>query len=158
MIFAWEELKAAAQDSLESARQQLMDLLCNFGGVTGKDVILVFDAYKVPGGAGSVEKYANIFVVYTQETQTADAYIEKTTFQLKGSPRVRVATSDGPEQMIALGNQALRVSAREFRREVIAAQGSIKDFLEKLARAHDTPALERAYKEAWRQKQAEKKE
>ena len=157
VIFAWEELKAAARESLEQARTQLMDILCNFGGVTGKDIILVFDAYQVPGGAGSVEKYANIFVVYTQEAQTADAYIEKTTYQAKGCPRIRVATSDGPEQMIALGNQALRVSAREFRREVIAAQGSIREFLEKNNRLHDTPALERAYKEAWRQKQAEKK-
>lgn len=158
VIFAWEELKAAAQENLENARRQLMDLLCNFSGVTGIRVILVFDAYKVPGNAGSVEKYANIFVAYTQETQTADAYIEKTTYQAQGSPRIRVATSDGPEQLIALGNKALRVSAREFRREVTAAQGSIRDFLDKHNRAPHPPALEQAYKEAWRQKHEKKKQ
>ena len=151
VIFAWDELKALAQQSLADARAQLQDILCNYSGVTGRDVILVFDAYKVPGGSGSVEKYLNIFVVYTKETQTADAYIEKTTYEVKGAVRVRVATSDGPEQMIALGNRALRVSAREFKREVIAVQGSIADFLKKNNRIHGATALETAYKQAWKQ-------
>ena len=155
IIFAWDELKALSKTSLESARQQLMDILCNYSGVTGKDVILVFDAYRVQGSAGSVEKYLNIFVVYTKEAQTADAFIEKTTYEVKGVVRVRVATSDGPEQAIVLGNQALRVSAREFEREVEAVQGSIADFLEKNNRIHHTPVLETAYKNAWRQKKQE---
>ena len=155
IIFAWEELKALAKDSLQAARQQLMDILCNYSGVTGKDVILVFDAYRVPGSAGSVEKYLNIFVCYTRETQTADAFIEKTTYEAKGAARIRVATSDGPEQTIVLGNRALRVSAREFEREVEGVQGSIALFLEKNNRLHDTPALEAAYKAAWKQKKQE---
>ncbi len=156
IIFAWDDLKALSRDSLEAARQQLMDLLCNYSGMTGRDVILVFDAYRVQGNPGSVEKHANIFVVYTKEAQTADAYIEKTTYQAKGSARIRVATSDGPEQAIVLGNQALRVSAREFQREVEAVQGSIAAFLERNNQIHDTPALESAYKQAWRQKKQEK--
>ena len=158
IIFAWDELKALSRDSLESARQQLMDILCNYSGVTGKDVILVFDAYRVQGNAGTVEKYLNIFVVYTKEAQTADAYIEKTTYEAKGAARIRVATSDGPEQAIALGNQALRVSAREFWREVTLAQGSIAEFLEKNNRTHAAPALETAYKAAWRQKKKQEAE
>ena len=129
-----------------------MDILCNYSGVTGKDVILVFDAYRVQGNAGSVEKYLNIFVVYTKEAQTADAFIEKTTYEAKGAARIRVATSDGPEQAIVLGNRALRVSAREFWREVTGVQGSIAQFLERNNRIHATPALETAYKQAWRQK------
>ncbi|MBR0217660.1 MAG: TetM/TetW/TetO/TetS family tetracycline resistance ribosomal protection protein [Clostridia bacterium] len=152
IIFAWEELKALAKDNLQAARQQLMDILCNYSGVTGKDVILVFDAYRVPGNAGSVEKYLNIFVCYTKEAQTADAFIEKTTYEAKGTPRIRVATSDGPEQTIVLGNRALRVSAREFEREVEGVQGSIAAFLEKNNRIHAAPALETAYKAAWKQK------
>ena len=152
IIFAWDELKALSRESLQAARQQLMDILCNYSGVTGKDVILVFDAYRVPGNAGSVEKYLNIFVVYTKEAQTADAFIEKTTYEAKGAARIRVATSDGPEQAIVLGNNALRVSAREFGREVEGVQGSIADFLEINNRVHATPALETAYKTAWRQK------
>ena len=158
IIFAWDELKKTAQTSLEDARKQLMDILCNFSGVTGKQVILVFDAYRVPGGAGSAEKYANIFVVYTKGTQTADAFIEKTTYEARGSVRIRVATSDGPEQMIALGNQALRVSAREFQREVAQAQGSIAEFLERYNRSLPGGEIEQAYKEAWKQKQQEKSE
>ena len=155
IIFAWEELKALAKDNLQAARQQLMDILCNYSGVAGKDVILVFDAYRVPGNAGSVEKYLNIFVCYIKEAQTADAFIEKTTYEAKGTPRIRVATSDGPEQTIVLGNRALRVSAREFEREVEGVQGSIAAFLEKNNRLHDTPALEAAYKAAWKQKKGE---
>ncbi|MBR4331371.1 MAG: NYN domain-containing protein, partial [Clostridia bacterium] len=98
IIYAWDDLKKLSKENLEAARQQLMDILCNYSGMTGKDVILVFDAYRVQGNPGSVEKYANIFVVYTKEAQTADAYIEKTTYEAKGNARIRVATSDGPEQ------------------------------------------------------------
>ena len=155
IIYAWDDLKKLSKENLEAARQQLMDILCNYSGMTGKDVILVFDAYRVQGGAGSVEKYANIFVVYTKEAQTADAYIEKTTYEAKGQARIRVATSDGPEQAIVLGNQAMRTSAREFEREVETVQGSIASFLEKNNRVHATPALETAYKQAWRQKKQE---
>ena len=158
IIFAWSELKAMSRDNLEFARQQLMDILCDYSGLTGKDVILVFDAYRVQGGAGSVEKYANIFVVYTKEAQTADAFIEKTTYQAKGGARIRVATSDGPEQSIVMGNQALRVSAREFLREVEAVQGSMASFLERMNLVHAAPALETAYKEAWRRKKASRQE
>ena len=156
LLFAWEEMKALAQDSMDSARRQLADLLCNFAGITGKKLLLVFDAYNVQGGTGSAEKYSNIFVIYTREAQTADAFIEKTTYHAKGSARVRVITSDGPEQLIALGNAALRTSAREFRREVTAAQGSIAAFLEKNNRRVPDRAFERAYKQAFLQKHQEK--
>ena len=158
IIFAWDELKQLSRDNLDAARDRLKDILCNYSGVTGKDVILVFDAYRVPGGAGSVEKYLNIYVVYTKEAQTADAYIEKTTYQAKGVPRIRVATSDGPEQAVVLGNRALRVSAREFLREVESVQGSMADFLERMNMIHAVPALETAYKNAWRRKKAEETE
>ena len=153
ILFAWEEMKALAQESIESARKQLADLMCNFAGATGKSVILVYDAYKVPGGQGSAERYNNIFVIYTRETQTADSFIEKTTYEAKGAARIRVATSDGPEQLIALGNAALRTSAREFKREVAAVQGSIAEFLDRNNRKTPDRAIEQAYKAAWKQKQ-----
>ena len=155
IIFAWDELKKLSRDDLEGARERLKDILCNYSAVTGKDVILVFDAYRVPGGAGSAEKYLNIYVVYTKECQTADAFIEKTTYQAKGAARIRVATSDGPEQAIVLGNQALRVSAREFLREVESVEGSMADFLERMSMIHAVPALETAYKNAWKKKKKE---
>ena len=129
IIFAWDELKAVAQESLDAARKALCDLLCNYQGYRKCELIAVFDAYKVRGGQGSVEKYHNIHVVYTKEAETADAYIERATYELGKRHRVRVATSDGPEQLIILGHGALRVSAAAFREEVEAVQGQIARIL-----------------------------
>ena len=130
IIFAWEELKAVAQDNLDAARQVLMDLLSNYQGFRRCEVILVFDAYKVPGNTREVSRYHNIHVVYTKEAETADAYIEKTTFELsKQRHRVRVATSDGAEQLIILGHGALRLSATIFRQEVEQTLGQIAAIL-----------------------------
>ena len=125
IIFAWEELKTVAQDNLDAARKMLMDLLSNYQGFRKCEVILVFDAYKVPGNLGEVTRYHNIYVVYTKEAETADAYIEKTTFELGKRHRVRVATSDGAEQLIILGHGALRLSATVFRQEMEQVSGQI---------------------------------
>ena len=118
IIFAWEELKKAAEESLDLAREILINRLSNYCGYAQCELILVFDAYKVKGGIGSVEKVNNINVVYTKEAETADAYIEKVTHELAKKHRVRVATSDGLEQIIILGGGAQRVSASEFEAEI----------------------------------------
>jgi len=118
VIFAWDDLKALARESLDGARARLMELLSNYRGFQKCEVILVFDAYKVPHGTGDVAKFHNIYVVYTKEAETADAYIEKATYELGKKHRVRVVTSDGVEQLIILGHGALRVSARAFRAEL----------------------------------------
>jgi len=131
IIFAWDELKAVAADSLEGARHLLMDLLCNYQGYKKCVVILVFDAYKVKGNPGSVEHYRNIHVVYTKEAETADAYIERATYEIARDHRVRVATSDNLEQLIILGHGAVRLSAREFQQEVEAAEGRIAEIIRK---------------------------
>ena len=149
VLFAWEEWKDRIQENFDAARIQLTELMCDYAGMTGKEVILVFDAYKVKGNPGSAEKYKNIYVVYTREAQTADAYIEKTTLLARNRARVRVVTSDRPEQLIALGNEALRTSAREFRREVIGVQGSIADYIARNYRPGTERSLERLYKDAW---------
>ena len=125
IIFAWEELKSIARDNLDAARKALCDLLCNYQGYKKCEVIAVFDAYRVKGGQGSVEKYHNIHVVYTKEAETADAYIERTTYELGRKYRVKVATSDGPEQLIILGHGALRLSASHFHEEVERVEGQI---------------------------------
>ena len=130
IIFAWDELKAAAKDSLERARYMLMDLLCNYQGFRKCEIILVFDAYKVKGNPGSVEHYRNIHVVYTKEAETADAYIERATYEIAKDHRVRVATSDNLEQLIILGHGAVRISAREFLAEVEAVEGRITQIIE----------------------------
>ena len=155
VLYAWEEWKDLLQDSFEAARMQLTELLCDYAGMTGREIILVFDAYKVKGNPGAAEKYKNIYVVYTREAQTADAYIEKTTLLARNRARVRVVTSDRPEQLIALGNEALRTSAREFRREVTGVQGSIAEYLAKNYRPGTERSLERLYKDAWKKARTE---
>ena len=118
IIFAWDELNALAKESLDTARHRLMDILCNYQGYQKCVLILVFDAYRVPGSPGAIEQYHNIHVVYTKEAETADMFIERVTHEIGKSRRVRVATSDGMEQVIILGHGALRVSARMFHEEV----------------------------------------
>jgi predicted RNA-binding protein with PIN domain len=130
IIFAWDELKALAAKDLSHARGALMDLLCNYQGFKKNRVILVFDAYKVKGNPGAVEKYRNIHVVYTKEAETADNYIERATYDLAKEHTVRVATSDNLEQLIILGHGAVRVSALDFKAEVEAAEGRIAQLIE----------------------------
>ncbi len=129
IIFAWDELKKLAADGLGMARDKLIDILCNYQGFKQCELILVFDAYKVKGNVGSVEKIHNINVVYTKEAETADMYIEKTTHELGKRHRVRVATSDNLEQIIILGNGATRISADEFLQEVKHAEKAILDII-----------------------------
>ena len=148
VIFAWDELKAIARDNLDAARKSLMDLLSNYQGFRKNRVILVFDAYKVPGGQGSVSQYEGIFVVYTKERQTADAYIEKTTYELRKEERVRVVTSDNAEQLIILGHGALRVSAGAFHQEVESAEGQIADILRRNNQSPKPRTLQAALEKA----------
>ena len=88
-----------------------MDILCDLQGALGCTVILVFDAYRVEGNRGEILQYHNIHVVYTKEAETADQYIEKTVHEIGRKHRVTVATSDGLEQVIILGQGAARLSA-----------------------------------------------
>ena len=108
------------------APHRIMDILCNYQGFKKCVLILVFDAYRVPGSPGSIEQYHNIHVVYTKEAETADMFIERVTHEIGRNRRVRVATSDGMEQIIILGHGALRVSARMFHEEVQNVEKQIR--------------------------------
>ncbi len=130
VIFAWDALRRLADGSLDAARRRLMDILCNYAGYKRCVPILVFDAYKVRGGVREVEKYHNLYVVYTREAETADMYIERATHELAREHRTRVVSSDGAEQIIVMGHGALRVSARAFEEEVNAVEKEIREFLE----------------------------
>ena len=132
IIFAWDELQRLAAQDITAARGALIDILANYQGFRKCRVIVVFDAYKVKGNPGSVQTVHGIKVVYTKEAETADTYIERATYELRRERRVRVATSDGPEQVIILGHGALRVSARAFHAEVEAAEGQISAVLQSL--------------------------
>ena len=157
IIFAWDELKDIARDNLDAARKQLCDLLCSYQGYQKCHVIVVFDAYKVKGGLGSVEKYHNIHVVYTKEAETADAYIERATYEIGRKHRVKVATSDGPEQLIILGHGALRLSASNFRQEMERVQGQIAAVLGRNNQTARTGAVRAAMERAVRAGEEETK-
>ena len=126
IIFSWDELNTLSKESLDAARHKLMDILCNYQGFQKCVLILVFDAYRVPSSPGSIEQYHNIHVVYTKEAETADMFIERVTHEIGRNRRVRVATSDGMEQIIILGHGALRVSARMFHEEVQNVEKQIR--------------------------------
>ena len=132
IIFAWEELAELAKTDLDAARHRLIQILCNYQGYRRCELILVFDAYKVKGNPGSIERHHGISVVYTKEAETADMYIEKVTHTLAKEHRVRVATSDGLEQIIILGHGAIRVPARQFQEEVRQVEEAIREILESL--------------------------
>ena len=125
-----EDLKELADANLHAAQTKLMDILSNYQGFKKCVLILVFDAYRVPGSPGSIEQYHNIHVVYTREAETADMFIERVTHEIGKGRRVRVATSDGMEQVIILGHGALRVSARMFHEEVQEAEKEIRRYLQ----------------------------
>lgn len=129
ILFAWYDLKNATKEDLDFARTLLINRLSNYREMQNAEIIVVFDAYKVKGGLGSIEKCGNISVVYTKEAESADSYIEKTSKELMKNYAVKVATSDRLEQIIIFGGGAVRISAEEFLKEIEAAEEKIKDIL-----------------------------
>ena len=129
IIFAWDDLAAIAKEDMDLARSRLVNLMCNYRGLHRCEVILVFDAYRIKGNTGSVEKVNNISVVYTKEAETADSYIERTTHELSKNYRVQVATSDRMEQLIIIGNGAMRISADAFRKEVDRTEAAMRELM-----------------------------
>lgn len=129
IIFAWDDLAAIAKEDMDLARSRLVNLMCNYRGLHRCEVILVFDAYRIKGNTGSVETVNNINVVYTKEAETADSYIERTTHELSKSYRVQVATSDRMEQLIIIGNGAMRISADAFKKEVDRTEAAIRELM-----------------------------
>ena len=129
IIFSWNELSEIARDNLDLARTRLINLMCNYQGFKRCNLILVFDAYKIKSDR-EIEHFGDVTVVYTKHAETADNYIERTAHKLAGNNRVRVATSDGTEQTIILGQGALRISAREFKLEVDEVMETIRKVLD----------------------------
>ena len=129
IIFAWDDLAAIAKEDMDLARSRLVNLMCNYRGLHRCEIILVFDAYRIKGNTGSVETVNNISVVYTKEAETADSYIERTTHELSKNYRVQVATSDRMEQLIIIGNGAMRISADAFRKEVDRTEAVMRELM-----------------------------
>ena len=118
VIFAWEELKELAEVNLDSARGKLLDILCNYQGIRGCELIAVFDAYRLQGHAEETLDYHNIHVVYTKEAETADRFIERFAHDNAKKYQISVATSDGLEQIIIRGAGCILISARELEEEI----------------------------------------
>ncbi len=134
IIFAWEELKRLAEVSVDGARGKLLDILCNYQGIRGCQLIVVFDAYRVQGHRTEILDYHNIHVVYTKEAETADQYIEKFAHENARRHRVTVATSDGLEQVIIRGEGCILLSAMDLREEVA---GKSRQVLEDFERTNE---------------------
>lgn len=132
VIFAWDELKSLADTNLGAARERLMEILCNYSAYTKNNVVLVFDAYKVPGNTGERFDFHNIHVVYTKERELGDVYIEKLISEIGKNDRVRVVTSDNLIQLSAVRFGVLRMSAAEFEREVDSVHAKIGKFLDEI--------------------------
>ena len=143
MIFAWDVCKDLAKDSIDAARQRLMDILSNYRAYKGCQLALVFDAYRVKGGRGSLEDYHGMWVVYTKEDETGDAFIERLVEEIGPSYAVRVATSDALIQLSALRKGVLRVSAAELWREVEAVGRQIDQAVADYNRAN--PGINRPH-------------
>jgi predicted RNA-binding protein with PIN domain len=134
VIFAWKELSELAESNIDGARGRLLDIMSNYRGMAGCEVIVVFDAYRVQGHKTEIFDYHNIHVVYTREAETADQYIEKFAHENSKKYRVTVATSDGLEQIIIRGAGCLLISARELEAEVIRQSRQIaEDYIGKTA-------------------------
>lgn len=130
IIFAWESLKELAAVNIDGARGKLLDILCNYQGIKKCNLIVVFDAYRVKGHQTEMLDHHNIHVVYTKEAETADAYIEKFAHENGRKYHVTVATSDGLEQIIITGQGCHLLSAREFEREVEAANQTLRETID----------------------------
>ena len=140
IIYAWEQLRSLAGKELNAARTKLAEILSNYQGFTQTSVILVFDAYRVPGGTQRVEKYHDIYIVYTKEAETADRYIEKAVHRMGSEFDITVATSDNAEQLIIWGAGARRYSAADLQEEIGRAEKEIRsDYLQSPVSGRNRP-------------------
>ena len=139
IIHAWPDLKALAQDSLDAARVRLLDILSGYQGIRRCHVLVVFDAYRVPGRREEMVPYHNIFEIYTREAQTADEYIERFAHAHRNRYHITVATSDGMQQLIVRSAGSALLSARELEATVKAALATMRANHEELL----TPARTR---------------
>jgi len=141
VIFAWDDLKQLAEVSLDAARDRLMNILCNYSAYTKINVILVFDAYRVPGGRGERFEYHNIRVAFTKEHELGDNYIESLVAEIGKNEYVRVVSSDRLIQLSVIRSGVLRTSARDFENEVDQVHARIAEALDNLNKGVKTTTI-----------------
>ena len=126
IIGDWPELKELKDRDLSAARDRLIEILAEYKGYTGYEVIVVFDAYFVKGLERKYKNY-KIDVIFTKESETADERIEKLAIELSNiKTQIHVATSDFTEQWAIFGQGALRKSARELLNECQHISGEVE--------------------------------
>ncbi|MBR4184727.1 MAG: NYN domain-containing protein, partial [Clostridia bacterium] len=146
VIFAWDELAAVAESDLSTARRDLCDILANYQAYTKREMIVVFDAYNVKGDTERKEDRDGLHIVFTKEGELGDTYIEKLVHEIGADQNVRVVTSDGLIQLQAVRSGVMRLSAREFRDEILAVDEEIEAFLGRLREENRKTAEARAKK------------
>jgi predicted RNA-binding protein with PIN domain len=134
VIFAWDELRTLSQENLDTARQRLLDILCNYSGYLHLETVVVFDAYRVRGHKGETSDYHNLHVVYTREGESGDLYIEKLVGEIGKNDNVRVVTSDSLIQLSVMRSGVLRMSSRELFDDVVRVQKLIDEEIETLGK------------------------
>ena len=151
IIFSWDELNELAKINIDSARGKLLDILCDYQGSRGIEVIAVFDAYRVQGHRTEVTDYHNIHVVFTKEAETADQYIEKFAHENGRKYTVMVATSDRLEQIIIRGQGCGLYSARDFEEEVDRVKNQTREHTNRPHSGHKNYLLDSVPEEVLRQ-------
>lgn len=158
IINAWDKLSDLSKLSLDTARNELIDIMAEYQAYTGIKVVIVFDAYQVKGSSLKEETIKGVKVVYTKERETADHYIEKSIDTMGKRKKVKVATSDRIVQQIVLGRGGTRISARELDLEIDSIKKRIKRSRKKeketndiLMRGLDPKLIEKL--EKWRKDQ-----
>ncbi len=130
VIYAWDDLRAMADaGDLSGAREKLVNVVTNYASFTGVRAVIVFDAYRVPGGTGEKYDRNGVKIVFTKENETGDAYIEKFVYGIGKNEEVRVVTSDWLIQLTALRTGVLRLSSAEFEREVASVDERIGELI-----------------------------
>lgn len=149
MIGAWPELARLKEHDLEDARDKLLDMLADYQGFTGMQVIVIFDAHQVPG-LGATYRQHKLTIVYTKEKETADECIERLCTELLARRRnIYVATSDLVEQHVAFGKGALRLSARELFIDIVQNRKQIEQSIHEEKSSRRNSVDERVSLETW---------
>lgn len=125
VINSWKEFAQLRKESYEHCREKLIANIAEYAAFKGQQGIIVFDAMDVSGPA-VVEQLYGIEVVYSNQDETADSWIERRAYELgKQKEKVFVVTSDYAEQINVLGAGAYRISSREFREDYLKAKKDI---------------------------------
>ena len=92
VINNWNDFKKIRSENLEHARDLLREKIAEYVAFKGYLGLVVFDAQEVQGSSEE-ENYGAVTVIYTDEGETADSWIERKTYELnRNGDKVFVVT------------------------------------------------------------------